>query len=109
MLMTWTEFVAFLTASVRDLVETEYEQVRYGDVGMALVLTVVVALALFLTLSRIALWRRRNSRHHSGHAIDPSHQQRIWIRVVHAIPKVLIAGALAFDSLGRRRPVLDSN
>ncbi len=106
MLMTWTEFVAFLTASVRDLAATEYEQVRYGDVGVALVLAVVVAVALFLTLSRIALWRRRHSRHHSGYAIDPSHQQRMWIKVVHAIPKVLIAGALALILVASADPFL---
>ena len=106
MLMTWTEFVAFLTASVRDLAATEYEQVRYGDVGVALVLAVVVAVALFLTLSRIALWHRRNSRHHSGYAIDPSHQQRMWIKVVHAIPKVLIAGALALILVASADPFL---
>ena len=106
MLMTWTEFVGFLAAGVQDLAETEYEQVRYGDVGMAIVLAIVVALALFLTLSRITLWRRKNSRHHSGYEIDRSHQQRLWIKLVHGTPKVLIAGALALILLASADPFL---
>ena len=106
MLMTWTEFVAFLTAGVQDLAETEYAQVRYGDLGMAIVLAVVVAVALFLTLSRFALWRRKNTRHHSGYEIDRSHQQRFWIKLVHATPKVLIAGALALILLASADPFL---
>ncbi len=106
MLMTWTEFVAFLAAGVQDLAETEYAQVRYGDVAMAVVLAVLVTVALFVTLSRIALWRRKNSRHHSGHEIDRSHQQRIWIKLVHATPKVLIGGALALILLASADPFL---
>ena len=106
MLMTWTEFVVFLTAGVQDLAETEYAQVRYGDLGMAIVLAVVVGVALFLTLSRFALWRRKNTRHHSGYEIDRSHQQRFWIKLVHATPKVLITGALALILLASADPFL---
>jgi hypothetical protein len=106
MLMTWTEFVAFLNSSFQDLAETEYAQVRYGDVGMAIVLAVVVGVALFITFSRLALRQRRDSRHHSGHDIDPSHRKRVWIKFVHATPKVLIAAALALILLAAADPFL---
>ena len=84
MLLTWTEFVAFLAAGLQELAETEYAQVRYGDVAMAISLAVLIALALFLTATRLALWRRKYSRHHSGHAIAAAHQKRAWVTVVHA-------------------------
>ena len=106
MFMNWTEFVAFLTASVRDLSETEYAQIRYGDIGMAFVLVAIVMVALFLTVSRVALWRRRSSRHHSGYVVDPVHQQRTWVKAVHAIPKILIAGALILILLASADPFL---
>ena len=106
MLMTWTEFVAFLNSGFQDLAETEYAQVRYGDVGMAIVLAVVVGVALFITFSRLALRQRRDSRHHSGHDIDPSHRKGVWIRFVHATPKVLIAAALALILLAAADPFL---
>ena len=95
MLMTSAEIVAFVDAGIRDLVETEYAQVRYGDVPMAIWLTLLVGLAVMLTVTRLLLIRRRHSRHHSGHAIDRAHQKRHWIRVVHAAPKALVALSLA--------------
>ena len=95
MLMTWTEFVAFVRSGLQELAETEFAQIRFGDVQMAVTLTVVVALVLFVTLGRLALQRRKHSREHSGHEIDPAHQKRLWVRVLHSAPKLLIAGALA--------------
>ena len=95
MLLTWTEFLTFLNAGLQDLTETEYAQVRYGDVAMAISLTVVIGVALFFTLTRLALWRRKYSRQHSGHEIASAYQKRAWVRVLHTTPKVLIAGALA--------------
>ena len=95
MLMTWTEFVAFVRSGLRELAETEFAQIRFGDVQMAVALTVVVAVVLFVTLGRLTLQRRKHSRYHSGHRIDPRHQKRLWVRGLHSVPKILIAGALA--------------
>ena len=95
MLMTWAELTAFVNAGLRDLVETEYAQVRYGDVPMAIWLALLVSVGLLLTVARLVLMRRRHSRHHSGHAIDRAHQRRFWVRMLHAAPKALIAGSLA--------------
>ena len=106
MLFTWTEFVGFLNAGLQDLAETEYAQVRYGDVAMAITLAVVIGLALFFTSARLALWRRKYSRHHSGHEIEAAHQKRTWVRVLHAAPKALIAGALALILVAAADPFL---
>ena len=106
MLMTWAEFVAFVNSGLQELVETEFAQVRYGDVGMAFLLTVVVSLVLGVTLLRLLVQRRKHTRFHSGHEIDPSHQKRWWVRVVHTAPKALIAGALALILFAAADPFL---
>ena len=106
MLLTWTEFLTFLNAGLQDLTETEYAQVRYGDVAMAISLTVVIGVALFFTLTRLALWRRKYSRQHSGHEIASAYQKRAWVSVLHTTPKVLIAGALALILVAAADPFL---
>ena len=104
--MTWTEFVAFLNSGLQDLAETPYTQVRYGDVGMAVILAIVVGVVIFFTMSRLVLRRRKHSRHHSGHEIDPAHQKPVWIKLVHATPKALIAGALSLVLMAAADPFL---
>ena len=79
MLLTWTEFWAFVNTTLQEFVQTEYAQVRYGDIAMAFVLAGVVGGAIALTLARLVLRRRRHSRHHSGHEIDLVHQKRLWV------------------------------
>ena len=106
MLLTWTEFVEFLTAGLQELTATEYAQVRYGDVAMAISLTVVIGVALFFTFTRLALWRRKHSRQHSGHEIASAYQKKAWVRVLHTAPKVLIAGALALMLVAAADPFL---
>ena len=106
MLMTWSEFMTFLTGGLEDLLATEYASVRYGDVGMGVVLAVIVGVALVLTAARLLLRRQRHVRSHSGHDIDVKHTKRPWIRVVHAAPKALIAGALALILVAAADPFL---
>ena len=106
MLMTWSEFVAFVNSGLQELVETEFAQVRYGDVGMAFLLTIVVGLGLCVTLLRLLVQRRKHTRFHSGHEIDPTHQKRWWVRVVHTAPKALIAGALGLILFAAADPFL---
>ena len=106
MLLPLTEFLEFLTVGIQELTETEYAQVRYGDVAMAISLAVVIAVALFFTFTRRALWRRKYSRQHSGHAIAAAYQKKAWVRVLHTTPKVLIAGALALILVAAADPFL---
>ncbi len=94
MLMPWNELVAFLDSGFRELLETDYAQVRYGDVGMATVLAIAVGVVLTLTLLRLAATRKRHARQHSGHLIEAGHRKRLWIRVLHTAPKLFLAGAL---------------
>ncbi len=92
--MPWNELVAFLDSGVRELLETDYGQVRYGDVGMATVLAVAVTVVLALTLVRLAATRKRHARQHSGHLIEAGHRKRLWVRVLHTAPKAFLAAAM---------------
>ena len=94
MFMPWSELAAFLDSGFRELVETDFAQIRYGDVGMATWLAMGVGIALVLTVVRLAARRKRHVRQHSGHVIAGSHRKRLWIRLVHSTPKLLLAAAL---------------
>ena len=106
MLMTWDEFVAFLRSGALELADTQFEQVRYGDVGMAIALTALVGIGLFLTFGRLGFRQRRHTRFHSGHEIAQAHQKRFWVRVLHGAPKVFVGGALALILFAAADPFL---
>ena len=94
MLMPWSELLAFLNGGFQELLETDFQQIRYGDVGVAAGLGLFVAGVLALTLVRLVAARKRHTRQHSGHVVDPSHRKRLWIRGLHTAPKFLLAAAL---------------
>jgi hypothetical protein len=94
MLMPWNQLVSFLDSGIRELLETDFQQIRYGDVGMAVALAIAVGVILALTLMRLAAMRKRHSRQHSGHVIRPAHRKRLWIRALHTAPKAFLAAAL---------------
>ena len=94
MLMPWSELFGFLDGGFRELIETDFEQIRYGDVGMAVALAIVVGIVLTLTLIRLTATRKRHARQHSGHVIATQHRKRLWVRALHTAPKTLLAGAL---------------
>ncbi len=94
MLVEWSEFTAFLRLRIQELVATEFAQVRYGDIGMATLLAMVVALAALLTFARLLLTRRSHARQHSGHTIGRRFQRRLFARVLYQIPKLLLALAV---------------
>ena len=90
MLIEWTEFVDFLRTRVQELAATELDQVRYGSVDLAFLLTLVVAAATILTLFRLVIRRRSHSRHHSGHLIDHKLQRGPVVRALYHLPKVIL-------------------
>ena len=86
MLIKWAEFIEFLRTRVRELADTQFDQVRYGDVGLAIMLAMVVAGALVLTLYRIFFRPRGHSRHHSGHLIHEKLQRGPFVRALYHVP-----------------------
>ena len=94
MLMPWSELFGFLDGGFRELFETDFEQIRYGDVGMAVAIAIAVGVILTLTLLRLSVARKRHARQHSGHDIAAKHRKPALIRVLHTAPKALLCGAM---------------
>jgi len=94
MFVPWSELIAFLDNGIRELVETDFAQIRYGDVGLATALAIGVGVALVLAVGRLVARRKHHVRQHSGHFIDVTDRKRTWIRLVHSAPKLLLATAL---------------
>lgn len=104
--MEWTAFIDFLSARGQELVGTEFDQIRYGNVGLALWLSIVVAVTVLLTLARVAFKRRKHHRHHSGHVIDRKFQRGPFIRVLYNVPKLLLALAVVVALVAVSDPFL---
>jgi hypothetical protein len=94
MFMEWSELFVFLDGGVRELIETDLAQIRYGEVGVAVWVGFAVSAMLVLTLVRLAVRQKRHTRQHSGYVIAASHQKRLWIRILHSTPKLLLTAAL---------------
>lgn len=95
MWMSWQQFVEFVNKGLQQFSQTEFDQVRYGDIGLAWWLSLLLLVAAGLTLVRLISRRRKYSRYHSGHLIDRRHQKRLWVRLLYSTPKLLLAGAVA--------------
>ena len=106
MLMEWTDFVSFISARAQELVQTEFDQVRYADVGLAYLLSIALGLALMLTLARVTLTARRHSRHHSGHVVDPKFHRSRGVKLLYNAPKLLLALAVAGVAIALSDPFL---
>ncbi len=106
MFLPWNDFFAFIVASLDELVETEMAQIRYGDVGLASILGIMVGVAAIVAVARLAFRPQKHTRQHSGHVIDPKYQKGLWIRTAHTLPKVFVAGALALMLFAAADPFL---
>jgi hypothetical protein len=106
MLMEWTEFVDFIWARAQELVQTEFDQVRYADVGTAYLLSIALGLAAMLTVARMTLTARTHSRHHSGHLVDPKFHRGRVVKLLYNAPKLLLALAVAGVAIALSDPFL---
>ena len=106
MLQPWNEFVAFLNTGLVELLETEFAQVRYGDIGMATALSIAVGIVAVAAAARLMFRQRKHVRQHSGHVIEHRHTKRLWVRTAHSLPKALVGGALALMLFAAADPFL---
>ena len=106
MFLPWNDFFSFIVVSLDELVETEMAQVRYGDVGLASILGMMVGVAAIVAVMRLVFRRQKHTRQHSGHVINPKYQKGLWIRTAHTLPKVFVAGALALMLFAAADPFL---
>jgi hypothetical protein len=98
----------FLRGGLSDSAHTDFGQVHYGDIATARLLALAVIIAIAVAALRRTFWPRAHSRLHSGHVIDPAHTRRWWIRVVHALPKLILGAAMALMVVAAADPFLPS-
>ena len=106
MFTSWTEFGGFLRERVNELAQTQFDQVRYADMGLALSLLVLVSVVALFTLIRLSLTARRHARQHSGHGVGREHQRGRGVVLVYNAPKVLLGVALAGLAVALSDPFL---
>ena len=104
--MEWTAFIDFLSVSGQELARTEFDQIRYGNVGLALWLSIVVAVTVLLTLARLVFRRRKHHRYHSGHVIHQNFQRGLFVQVLYNTPKMLLALAVVIALVALSDPFL---
>jgi hypothetical protein len=102
----WSKLVDFYRNAFETALRTDLDQVRYAAAPTALWLAAAVALALLLTLTRIAFLRRRHSRAHSGYYIPPALRRRPLVIILQAFPKLLVAAAVVFLLVAAADPFL---
>jgi hypothetical protein len=100
MLMPWNQLVTFLDSGIRELIETDFQQIRYGDVGMAVALAIVVGIILVLTLMRLAALRACHPARPQEAALDS--------RAAHGTQGISGRGARHVDFFSSR-PISDRN
>lgn len=105
----WTAFTAFLDAELRDLLATDFAQVRYGDAGTATLAALVVAAAALVTAARLLLLRSRHARQHSGHDVPRRYRRGAFGRACCALPKMLLGLALLTGVAALSDPFLTSS
>ena len=89
--MEWAEFIEFIWTRVYELFDTEFDQVRYADIGIAYWLSGCLVAIVLLTVARRWFKPTRHSRHHSGHRIDRTLQRRHFATLLYNAPKLLLA------------------
>tara|TARA_Y100001001_G_scaffold153633_1_gene167441 strand:+ start:440 stop:1588 length:1149 start_codon:yes stop_codon:yes gene_type:complete len=108
MLFDWAALDLFIRTRFQELVDTDFAQVRYGDTGTAVVFTLIVIAALFVTFARLLFLRRRHSRQHSGHEVARRHQRGFLVGLAYNIPKIVLGLALIIILVALSDPFVTS-
>lgn len=108
MLFDWAALDLFIRTRFQELVDTDFAQVRYGDTGTAVVFTLIVITALFVTFARLLFLRRRHSRQHSGHEVARRHQRGFLVGLAYNIPKIVLGLALIIILVALSDPFVTS-
>ncbi|GIT67222.1 MAG: hypothetical protein Ct9H300mP25_06940 [Acidobacteriota bacterium] len=81
-------------------------QVRYGDIGLASVLGVIVGVAAIAAVRGYFFSTAKACSTAFWSRINPKYQKGLWIRAAHTLPKVFVAGALALMLFAAADPFL---
>ena len=108
MLFDWAALDLFIRTRFQELVDTDFAQVRYGDTGTAVVFTLIVITALFVTFARLLFLRRRHSRQHSGHEVARRYQRGFLVGLAYNVPKFVLGLALIIILVALSDPFVTS-
>jgi len=108
MLMEWADFVGFFGVRARELIDTDFAQVRYADIGLAYWLLVVVFLACLCTVVRLTFTARHHTREQSGYQVDYAYQRGKIAFFLYNIPKLLLCFAFVGLAIALSDPFLTS-
>lgn len=106
--MDWTALSGVLRARARELLATEFDQVRFTDIGLTYWLSAAVVLVGLATLARLWALARIHHRQHSGHRIDRRFRRGALGRTLYHLPKALLGLALAILLVAMADPYLTS-
>ena len=106
--MDWTALTDVLRIRAQELLGTEFDQIRFTDIGLTYWLSVAVVLVGFATLARLWGIARFHHRQHSGHRIERRFRRGVLGRALYHLPKVLLGLALAILLVAMADPYLAS-
>ena len=89
--MEWVTLVEFIWTRIYELTNTEFDQIRYVDIGLAYWLSGCLVAIVLLTITRRWFKPTRYSRHHSGYQIDRQLRRRPFTTALYNVPKLLLA------------------
>lgn len=104
--MTSQEIIDLVRQVARDALNTDLTQVRYGNLGLAWWLLLLILAAVTLAILRYSLFRRRHSRQHSGHAIERPYRRGLVPWLCYAAPTLLLAAAIGLMLVASADPFL---
>ncbi len=106
--MDWTALSDVFRFRAQELLGTEFDQIRFTDIGLTYWLSVAVVLIALATLARLWGIARFHHRQHSGHHIDRRFRRGALGRTLYHLPKVLLGLALAILLVALADPYLTS-
>lgn len=101
-----TAAVEFYKNAFETALRTDLAQVRYGSLPTAVWLAAAVVAVLALTAARMIFLRRKHSRAHSGYGIPPAFRRRPFVRMLQAVPALLVIAAVALLLVAAADPFL---
>jgi hypothetical protein len=104
--MEWGEFWNVAWSRSIELISTESDQIRYGQIGVGYWFVGLVVAVVFLTLVRLSATARRHARSHSGFAVRLQHQRSALGAFLYNAPKLLLALAVIGVAIALADPFL---
>lgn len=104
--MEWAEFWTVVWSRSSELITTEFDQIRYGQIGVGYWFAGLCTAVVALTILRLMAKPRRHARSHSGFTIERPHRRSTLAAVLYNTPKLLLAFAVIGVAVALADPFL---